>query len=240
MARVLIFDWPVRLFHWLLAGGIVLAFAIAQLADKHGALFPYHAMIGIVLGAVLVLRLIWGLVGTRYARFTSFLFGPAAVMQYLKGVATGKTQHHVGHNPASSWAIFLMYAGVAAVVASGLMMSRGIEAGEEVHEVAVYALLAVAGVHVLGVILHTVRQRENITLGMITGRKAADERAAIRSAAPLSALFGLAIVLMLGGTLLRNYDPARKQTTLPLIGTSIGLGEVEQDAHATVEPHEDD
>jgi cytochrome b len=209
------------------------------LGDKDGALFPYHAMIGIVLGAMLALRLIWGLVGTRYARFKSFLFGPVAVTRYLKGVATGKAERHVGHNPASSWAIFLMYAGVGAIVGSGLLMSRGIEAGEEVHEVAVYALLAVAGVHVLGVIVHTVRQRENITLGMVTGRKNVEERAAIRSVAPVSALLGLAIVVMLGGALLRNYDPATKRTALPLVGTSIGLADAEHDSHEAGHHEED-
>jgi cytochrome b len=197
-------------------------------------------MIGIVLGALLVLRLLWGFVGTRYARFGSFLFGPAAVAKYLKGVVTGKSDRHVGHNPASSWANFVMYAGVAAVVGSGLMISGGNEAFEEVHQVAVYALLAVAAVHVAGVVVHTVRQRENITLSMITGRKNAEEQAAIRSAAPVPALLLLASMALLGGGLLRNYDPATKRTVLPLVGTSIGLGEAEHDAHKPADRGQDD
>jgi cytochrome b len=239
MARVLIFDLPVRLFHWLLAGGILLAFGIARFGDEDGALFPYHAMIGIVLGALLVLRPFWGFVGTRYARFRSFLFGPAAVARDLKGVVTGKADAHVGHSPASSWAIFIMYAGVATVVGSGLMMTAGSEAAEAVHEIAVYALLAVAAVHVAGVIVHTVRQRDNITLSMITGRKNADEQAAIRSAAPVPALLGLTIVAMLAGTLLWNYDPATKRTALPLVGTSIRLSEGEHHAPEPADHHEE-
>ena len=229
MKRVLIWDLPVRLFHWLLVGGILLAFAIAQFGSKRGTLFPYHAMIGIVLGAMLVLRLLWGVVGTRHARFGSFLFGPAAVGQYFKGVVTGNAVRHVGHNPGSSWVIFLIYAGVAAIVGSGLMMSGGKEAFKEIHEAAVYTLLAVAAVHVAGVILHTVRQRENITLGMITGRKHADEQAAIPSAAPMAAMLGLAIMVILVGALLRNYDPANRRTALPLLGSSISLGKVDKD-----------
>lgn len=240
MGRVLIWDLPVRLFHWSLAGGILLAFGIAQFGDKHGALFPYHAMIGIVLGALLVFRVVWGIVGTRHARFGSFLFGPAAVAEYLKGAVTGKAARHVGHNPASSWAIFLMYAGAALVVGSGLIMSVGNEAFEEVHEVAVYTLLAIAGVHVAGVILHTLRYHENITWSMITGRKDADDKAAIRSAAPVSALVLVAVVGMLGGALLRNYDPATKRTALPLVNTRIGLGEVEHDSREAARHGEDD
>jgi cytochrome b561-like protein len=124
-----------------------------------------------------------------------------------------------------------MHAGVGAVVGSGLMMSAGNKALEEVHEVAVYALLAVAAVHVLGVLIHTVVRRENITLGMITGRKEAEAQAAIRSAAPVSAMIFLAVVAMLGGALLRSYDPNSRRIVLPLIGTSIALAEADEGDH---------
>jgi hypothetical protein len=133
-----------------------------------------------------------------------------------------------------------MYTGIATAVGSGLMMSRANEAFEEIHGVAVYALLAVAAVHVTGVVVHSLRHRENITLSMITGRKHADEQAAIRSAAPLPALLGAAIVVMLGGALLRNYDSANKRTALPLFGTSIALGEAQDDSHEREDHHEDD
>jgi hypothetical protein len=190
-----------------------------------------------VLGAMLVLRLIWGLIGTRYARFGWLLLSPAAVGRYFRDVFTVRPTQYVGHNPASSWAIVLMYAAVAVIVATGVMMSAGFEAAEEVHELAAYALLAVAAVHVAGVLLHTVRQRENITLSMITGRMAAAPEAALRSSAPVPALLGLAIVVALGASLVLNYDPAARQTTLPLLSASIHLAEHHDKPHHEKKHH---
>jgi hypothetical protein len=133
-----------------------------------------------------------------------------------------------------------MYAGLLVVVGSGLMMSGGNDAMKEVHEAAVYSLLAVAGVHVAGVIVHTVRMRDNITLSMITGRKDTAEQAAIGSSAPVAALVMLAILLMLGGGLLRNYDAANKRTVLPLVGTSIALGDADYDSAKAARQHRGD
>lgn len=236
MSRVLIWDLPTRLFHWLLAVGILVAFGIAQFGGKHGPLFHHHAIIGIVLGATVLLRLVWGFIGTKHARFASFAFGPTAVASYFKDTVAGRPSRHAGHNPASSWAIYAMLALMAVVVGSGLLMGTGNEASEDVHAAAVYTLLAVAGVHVAGVILHTIRYREKITLAMITGRKEASPSASIRSARPLSGITFLVLVLLLGGGLYSSYDPASGRTTLPIISTSIrlrdGEGEVRQHTNA--------
>lgn len=69
MSRVLIWDLPTRLFHWLFAVGFLIAFGIAQFGDEHDPFFPYHAIIGVILAAMLLFRLIWGVIGTRHARF---------------------------------------------------------------------------------------------------------------------------------------------------------------------------
>jgi cytochrome b len=240
MPRVLIWDLPVRFSHWLLAGGVLLAFGIAKLTGKHGDVFPFHAIIGLTLGALLVLRLAWGVCGTRYARFSSLQLRPAAVWHYLIGVMSGRPGQHVGHNPANSWAIVLIYCCVAAVVGSGAMMSQGIEVAEELHEAAAYVLIAIALVHVAGVLVHTLQARANITLGMITGRKQAEPHEAIRSAAIGPAIVMLVLVAAMGGTLLKNYNPSTKQTTLPGIGTPITLAEVEGTSHKSHRHHDDD
>ncbi|MEZ6193837.1 MAG: cytochrome b/b6 domain-containing protein, partial [Phycisphaerales bacterium] len=125
MARILVYDLPVRLFHWLLAIGFLSAFAIAQFADEHGGLFPYHMIIGLVLGLMLILRIVWGLIGSRNARFGSFLFGPSDVIAYFKGVLVGGGRRYAGHNPGSSYAIFAMLAVTLMVVISGLLISIG-------------------------------------------------------------------------------------------------------------------
>lgn len=246
MPRFLIWDLPTRLFHWLLAGGFVAAFCIAQFTGKHSSFFPYHGMIGLLLAGMVLLRIAWGVVGTRYARFTSFVHGPGAVIEYLKNVITGQPTRHVGHNPASSWAIYVMLLLVLLIVASGILMDRA-EAFEEIHSVAVYVLLAVAAVHVIGVILHTLRMRENITRSMIDGKKEVDPAHAIASASPLAGVTFAVLVVLFAAGLIRNFNASTRQTSLPLIGTAIVLGEAERAAergeavrhHEKREDHDD-
>ncbi len=239
--RVLIWDVPTRLFHWLLAGGFLTAFAMAQLSDDEDTLFPYHAMSGVVLGVLVVLRIVWGLVGTRYARFSSFLFKPSAVFLYLRNVPAGSGDRHLGHNPASSYAIFAMLALVLIIVSSGLLRSSG-EVFEEAHEVAAYALITIAGLHVIGVLLHTIRYRENITASMVTGRKKAEPEAAIGSSKPLVGIVLLLLVAFLAGSLYRDYDPIARHTHVPGTGATIQLGEVGEEGKTaeSSNPHRHD
>jgi cytochrome b len=227
MSKILVWDLPTRLFHGFLTVGFIASFAIAQFTGHHSSWFPVHMLLGIVLGAMVVLRLIWGFTGSRHARFDAFLFTPATVWKYVKSALTATEPRYVGHNPGSSYAILAMLVLLGVVVATGLLMSSGSEAAEELHSVAAYALLAVVVVHVLGVGWHTIRHRENISLSMITGRKEASPDDAIPSSRPLAALAFVAIIGFLAVGLFRNYDPAKSQTSLPFLNTVIHLGEGE-------------
>jgi cytochrome b len=221
----LIWDLPTRVFHWLLTAGFIAAALIAFLAEGESKLFPCHAIIGLVLTLMVVLRLIWGLLGTRYARFGSFLFGPQAVIIYLKTAFFGGSTRHIGHNPGSAYAIFAMLALALGISVTGIMLSLGNKAFKEAHEVMSYALIAVAVVHVLGVVFHTIRHRENITLSMITGKKECEPSQAIASARPIVAAVFLVVLGAWAYGLTKNYDAAAKTTRLPLIGASLRLGE---------------
>lgn len=227
MSRVLIWDLPTRLFHWLLASGFSIAAVIALLLGDDSSLFPFHSIIGLALALMVALRLVWGLVGTRFARFTSFAFGPSAVLAYLVGVIRGSGSRHVGHNPASAYAIYTMLGLIIALAATGIMMGTGNQSVKGIHEFLAYAMLAVVGVHILGVIVHTIRFKENITASMIHGRKHADPALATRSARPLTAALFLVITGAFALSLMARYDPATQQTTLPILGIRISLGEDE-------------
>ena len=228
MSKILVWDLPARVFHVLFGAGLITAFVIAQFAGEHSRLFPYHMVLGIVLGIMLVLRVVWGFVGTKYSRFESLLFGPKTLLQYLKSALTSRGQHYTAHNPGSSYAILAMLILTGVVVATGLLMSTGSEAAEELHVPAVYALMAVAVVHVLGVLWHTIRQRENISRSMITGFREGDPSEAIPSSRPLTAVVFVALIAFLAVGLIRNYDKARDETRLPLVGIAIHLGEGEE------------
>ncbi|MCC6950093.1 MAG: cytochrome b/b6 domain-containing protein [Phycisphaerales bacterium] len=228
MPRTLVWDLPTRLFHWLFAGGFIAAAVIALGLGDDSPVFPYHGIIGLALGLMLVLRLAWGLVGTRHARFGSFAFGPRAAAGYFGGVLTGRPRRYAGHNPGSAYAIFAMLALMLGLAVTGVMLGRGNEGVKDVHEVLVYAMIAVAGAHVLGVILHTLRHRENLTAGMVHGRKDVSESEGIRSSRPLAAAVFLLITGAWTAALVNAYDPATRSTTAPLLGVGLQLGEADE------------
>lgn len=229
MTRVLIWDLPTRVFHGLFALAIVVAFAIAQFAGEHSPWFPYHMMLGILIGALLLLRVVWGFVGTRHARFQALAFSPAALVKYLHAAVTTGGMRYAGHNPGSSYAIVAMLLLAGVVVTTGLLMSQGSEAAEEFHAVAAYALMAVAVIHVLGVLWYTWRHRENISRSIITGLKDGDPSEEISSSRPYTGLFLVAIIALFAVGLVRNYDAATRDIKLPFVNLTVHLGEAEHD-----------
>lgn len=99
--RILVWDIPTRLFHWTL----VTCFVIAYLTSESERWQLWHVTAGYTFGALLVFRLVWGVIGSRYARFSNFVRGPKQTMRYLSSLLTRHPQHYVGHNPAGAWAI---------------------------------------------------------------------------------------------------------------------------------------
>jgi len=196
MKKILIWDVPTRLFHWLLVASFVGAFVTAESERQR----DLHVFFGITLALLIGFRLIWGIVGTRYARFRSFLFGPRAVLRSLRSLATLSPPRSLGHTPPGSWAIWLMLALGMAVAATGYLVERdGAEALEDAHAALAWTLLAVVGIHVAGVLLGSVLHRENLIMAMITGRKHGDPGDAIRRSHWLVGVALIALVAALWG-----------------------------------------
>lgn len=230
MQRTLIFDLPVRIFHWLLVGGFAAAALIAFLTDDDGALFPYHGIIGLVLGLMVVLRVLWGFIGTRYARFSSFLYGPRALIEYMFGALAGRGKKFIGHNPATAYAAFAMFGLLLGLSLTGIMMARGSEGLKDIHELMAWSMLVLIAAHVLGVVLHTLRHRENITRTMIDGHVMTDASHGIRSARPIAAAVLVGLIGLWAIVLLRSYDSDSRAVNVPLLG-SLQIGEQEHDNH---------
>ncbi|MGC2049252.1 MAG: cytochrome b/b6 domain-containing protein [Gallionella sp.] len=193
--RILVWDVPTRMFHWLL----VLAFTVAFLTAESERTRDIHVVFGYILLGLLAFRLLWGFIGTRYARFGSFLFGPGEVVAYLKSLVKRKPAHYVGHNPAGSVAIWLLLIlGVSSGI-SGVMVYEevGGDVLEEIHDLVSYAMLGVVAVHILGVLVSSMMHRENLVRAMITGYKSDGQNAGIkRSYAWLGAIMLAAIVAL--------------------------------------------
>jgi len=226
--RVLVWDLPTRFLHWLLAASFLGAFAIAQLADEHSPVFAVHMLLGALAALAVVLRAVWGFIGSRYARFGNFAFGPRDLIRYLRGAFGRDGEKFPGHNPANAWAAYAMLALTLGLAITGVLMSRGGHAMKEVHEVLAYAMIAVVGAHVAGIVLYTLRRRENIALGMIDGKKAAEPAQAIPSRHPVAALVFVSATCAWTAMLVRGYDAQSQSIRVPGSGSTIQLGEGEK------------
>src|SRR3990172_7030240 len=97
--KILVWDVPMRLGHWLLVATFILSFITGDSEEQR----LLHVAAGYAVGGVLVFRIFWGLAGTQYARFASFLFSPRQVFDNLNGLLKGEPSHWLGHSPAGSY-----------------------------------------------------------------------------------------------------------------------------------------
>src|SRR3989338_2010542 len=176
--RILVWDVPTRVFHWLL----VLSFCGAYLTAESERYRDIHVVLGYPLLGLIGFRLLWGFFGTRYAQFRSFLFKPGEPAAYLLSLLKGKPAHYVGHNPAGSLAIWLLLGLGILTGATGVMLFQDIGGGAPggPHEVAPKAMLAIVVIHIAGVLVSSVLHRENLVRAMITGFKSAEPEQGIR------------------------------------------------------------
>lgn len=192
MQKILVWDWPVRLGHWLMVGG----FALAWLTGDSETFRLVHVIAGATVLAVATFRLPWGFIGSRYARFVDFVRGPAAVKDYSLSLLRLQPNHHVGHNPAGGWAIVLLLGLgiVTGLVGWAVYNDIGGDWLGELHEGLAVAMLTVVIVHVAGVVSGSLVHGENLVRAMVNGYKQGAPEAAIRSARPLAAALLLAWV----------------------------------------------
>jgi len=178
--RTLIWDVPTRVFHWLLA----VSFAGAFLTAESERYRDIHVVLGYTLLGLIAFRLLWGFIGSRYARFRSFLFKPGEIMAYMASLLKAKPAHYAGHNPAGSVSVYLLLALGIACGITGIVLLQDIggDALEELHEFTAYFMLTIAGLHVAGVIVSSLMHRENLVRSMITGFKSAQPKEGIRRA----------------------------------------------------------
>lgn len=224
MKRILVWDFSTRLLHWLFAGATVAAMGIAMTVDDDSAAFQLHMMFGLVAGIAVVLRLIWGFDGTRYARFGSFLFGPKALAEYLKGAMRRNADRYVGHSPGSAYAVYLMWLLGLGLALSGLFMSTS-KVLEEAHEAMAFALFLTAATHIAGIVWHTIRHKENIARSMIDGKKEGKPRDAIASNHVGIGMAFLVVAATWSAIVFSGHDLRAGQLTL--FGQTFRLGESE-------------
>jgi cytochrome b len=219
---VRVWDLPTRAFHWILALTIIGSVASAKIG---GNAMVWHFRFGYVVFTLLLFRLLWGLVGGRWSRFSSFVYTPGTVLRYLRGQSRADENHDVGHNPLGSFSVFALLAMLALQVATGLFADDEIAsvgplnrfvsnalAGRATHwhkDFGQWILLALVALHVSAIVYYRRRKKVDLVRSMLVGDKvlpagtpAAADSAATRALALLLAVLcagGVAWVASLGG-----------------------------------------
>ncbi|WP_040298803.1 cytochrome b/b6 domain-containing protein [Afipia sp. 1NLS2] len=170
-ATVKVWDPLVRIFHWSLVATFVIAYATGDEIER------VHLAAGYTIAGLLAIRIVWGFVGPRHARFSNFVRTPREVLTYLRDVAMLRAPRYIGHNPAGGAMIVAMLVALAGTCATGYMMTTdaywGSKLIEHVHEFLANLTVGLVVAHVLGVLIAGFEHRENLIAAMISGRKRA-------------------------------------------------------------------
>jgi cytochrome b len=180
---ITVWDPLIRIFHWLLASSFVVAYVIE---DER---LNLHLLAGSMIAGLLLFRLSWGFIGTPFSRFRDFLYSVAEIRTHLSGLLRLSASSHPGHTPAGSAMIFVLLASLALLSISGIAL-YGIEQGhgplgfltqatgletmyffKSTHRLLADIIALLIALHIGGVLLESILQKQNLTLAMITGRK---------------------------------------------------------------------
>ena len=168
-ATVRVWDPLVRIFHWSLVGLFTFAFLTGDEWQKP------HEVAGYIIAGLIGFRVIWGLIGSRYARFASFIYRPSTVAGFLADTMRMKARRYLGHNPAGGMMVAGLLLAIVGISLSGWMMTTdaywGVGWVEELHEAAAFTALGLVALHVGGVIVASFEHGENLVRAMVTGRK---------------------------------------------------------------------
>lgn len=180
--KIRVWDLPTRLFHWTLAICVIGLVVTGQIG---GAAMDWHFRLGYSVLTLLLFRLVWGLVGGHWSRFSSFLFSPATVIRYLRGQST--VEHTTGHNPLGAGSVLAMLLFLLLQVGTGLVSDDEIatsgpltrfvssslvsQATAYHTEVGKVILLVLIVLHVAAILFYFWRKRENLVRPMLLGDK---------------------------------------------------------------------
>ena len=173
--QVRVWDILVRVTHWTVAAGITANLFFTEDGSE------LHQYVGYTVVGLVVIRLLWGLVGTRYARFSNFFPTPSRIKSHLSDVSVRRTdEQHLGHNPLAALMMFALWAVIIGLGISGYLMEANIFASkdvlEEVHEILANSLYLLVPLHIISAIAMSYWERQNLIKSMITGNKTVTTR----------------------------------------------------------------
>jgi cytochrome b len=184
---VRVWDFPVRLFHWLLVALIVVSFTTAQIG---GNAMRIHELSGFTILTLVLFRLLWGVFGSTHARFTDFVRHPRQTIEYARSLVRGRSPVYVGHNPLGGWMIVALLVSLLVQAGTGLFANDDImtegplydwvskrtsDLLSQVHEINFVVLLVLIALHIGAALYYLLGKREDLILPLVTGRKPVPE-----------------------------------------------------------------
>ena len=232
MKDVPVWDLPTRLFHWLLA----LSVGTNLIVEPRGVWqFPVHIAAGCTALALVLFRIVWGLIGSRHSLFADFVRSPRIVLHHLHAALRLRLDRHTGHNPLGGWMVVALLAMTLATATTGLFSATrrgaggpfvGLIGGQglgDIHETLGNLMIFLVILHLCGVALYYLATRENIVVAMISGRKQLDTATAATEA-PLASLWRAvipaALAIALGAYLWSQADFVSGDVTVLPTGPS--------------------
>ncbi len=228
-SRRLVWDLPLRLFHWLFAVSILASWATGKAGFEWT---PWHMRLGYWMIGLLIFRVTWGFIGPRHARFSSFLASPRRAWSYLRGLfGAGTVLHSVGHNPLGGLMVILMLALVAFQATTGLFSTDDIvwtgpynpsvsgataQLLTKLHHANFNLILAAVALHVSAILFYAFVKKQNLVGAMINGWKPAEAvpaEEAIESSELLKALIVIVCSSAVVYLLLSAAPPAPASNT---------------------------
>ncbi len=184
--KKLIWDLPLRLFHWLFALSI---FAAWYTSEQEGEMVEQHMLLGYFILGLVIFRILWGFVGTKHARFSEFFPTPAKISAYVKALKSGEQLRYAGHNPLGSLMVLLMILLILLQAVSGLFINDDIfsegpyygvlgaelqQAMEFIHHNVFDVMIYAIGLHIFAVLYYRLKKKIDLITPMITGKKPSD------------------------------------------------------------------
>ncbi|CDH46528.1 MAG: cytochrome b/b6 domain-containing protein [Candidatus Competibacteraceae bacterium] len=207
---VKVWDLPTRIFHWTLVTLMIMQWLTAE----NSSTMDYHVWGGYTVLILVLFRLIWGVVGSETARFSAFVRGPGAALDYVKALLRGETPLYLGHNPMGGWSIVAMLVLLLVQAGTGLFANDDIliegplyswvskstsDWLTTIHKLNFNLLLAVIAVHISAVLFYLLVKRENLIHPMLSGRKHLSSEQIDAAPRMVSPWLGLVVLAVAGG-----------------------------------------
>ncbi|MBU1236067.1 MAG: cytochrome b/b6 domain-containing protein [Gammaproteobacteria bacterium] len=204
--RIQVWDLPLRLFHWLLAAAVAVAFISAKVG---GNAMVWHGRAGLAVIGLIVFRIIWGFIGSTHARFANFVRGPSAIRAYLRGEWNG-----LGHNPLGALSVLVLITLFALEATTGLFANDDISyqgylyalVGADlssrltgIHKLFEPAMIGLVALHLAAIAYYLRVKKHNLAIPMVTGwKEVSDPTIATADSARGGGLVAFVVALLIG------------------------------------------